>query len=80
MGNRENELKDIFERTNKEASWCRTCMKRDKCDIKETVAMEQRLAAPYPVKHVKVTVHCRYYMKDCRLPDSADVLESLFIV
>ena len=80
MNARESELKDIFERMNKEASWCRTCMKRNTCKIKETVAIEQRMVSPYAVKHVKVTVQCRDYMKDCRLPGSPDILESLFIV
>lgn len=41
MSAKERELKNIFERMNKEATWCRTCLRRDKCDIKETVAMEQ---------------------------------------
>ena len=46
MSAKERELKNIFERMNKEATWCRTCLRRDKCDIKETVAMEQKLVAP----------------------------------
>lgn len=41
MSAKERELKNIFERMNEEATWCRTCLRRDKCDIKETVAMEQ---------------------------------------
>lgn len=77
---REEKLAKAFDKSKKEAIWCRTCMKRDKCDIKETVAMEQRIVSSYAVKHVNVTVRCRDYMKDCRLPDSPNVLESLFTV
>lgn len=80
MRAKERELKNIFERMNKEATWCRTCLKRDKCDIKETVAMEQKLVVPYPVKYVDVKIKCRNYIKDGKLPDTLDVFASLFSV
>lgn len=80
MSAKERELKNIFERMNKEATWCRTCLRRDKCDIKETVAMEQKLVAPYPVKYVDVKIKCRNYIKDSKLPDTPDVFASIFSV
>lgn len=80
MGAKERELKNIFERMNKEATWCRTCLRRDKCDIKETVAMEQKLVAPYPVKYVDVKIKCRNYINDGKLPDTPDVFASIFSV
>lgn len=80
MSAKERELKNIFERMNKEATWCRTCLRRDKCDIKETVAMEQKLVALYPVKYVDVKIKCRNYIKDSKLPDTPDVFASIFSV
>lgn len=80
MSAKERELKNIFERMNKEAIWCRTCLRRDKCDIKETVAMEQKLVVPYPVKYVDVKIKCRNYIKDSKLPDKPDVFASIFSV
>lgn len=80
MSAKERELKNIFERINKEATWCRTCLKRDKCDVKETVAMEQKLVVPYPVKYVDVKIKCRNYIKDGKLPNTPDVFASIFSV
>lgn len=80
MSAKERELKNIFERMNEEATWCRTCLRRDKCDIKETVAMEQKLIVPYPVKYVDVKIKCRNYIKDSKLPDKPDVFASIFSV
>ena len=80
MSAKERELKNIFERMNKEATWCRTCLRRDKCDIKETVAMEQKLVVPYPVKYVDVKIKCRNYIKDGKLPNTPDVFASIFSV
>lgn len=77
---REEELVKTFKRMNKEAIWCRTCLRRDKCDIKETVFMEQRLVAPYPVKYVDVKIKCRNYIKDSKLPDKPNVFASIFSV
>ena len=77
---KERELKNIFNRMNKEATWCRTCLRRDKCDIKETVAMEQKLVVPYSVKYVDVKIKFRKYIKDCKLPDKPDVFASIFSV
>lgn len=77
---KERELKNIFNRMNKEATWCRTCLRRDKCDIKETVAMEQKLVVPYSVKYVDVKIKCRNYIKDSKLPDKPDVFASIFSV
>lgn len=77
---REEELVKNLKRLGKEATWCRTCLRRDKCDIKETVAMEQKLVAPYPVKYVDVKIKCRNYIKDSKLPDKPDVFASIFSV
>lgn len=77
---REEELVKNLKRLGKEATWCRTCLRRDKCDIKETVAMEQKLVAPYPVKYIDVKIKCRKYIKDSKLPDKPDVFESIFSV
>lgn len=79
--NNDEFLKQAFKSMNQEASWCRTCGRRDKCNMKETVAMEQRLINPSPVKHLKVTVQCEEYIKDGKLPpDKGDYLRSLFII
>lgn len=75
---REEELIKTLEQMGKEATWCRTCMRRNKCDIKETVAMEQKLIVPYPVKYVDVKIKCRNYIKDSKLPDTPDVFASIF--
>ncbi len=80
MSAKVRELKNIFDRMNEEATWCRTCLRRDKCDIKETVAMEQKLVVPYPVKYVDVKIKCRNYIKDSKLPDKPDVFASIFSV
>lgn len=77
---REEELVKTVKRMNEEATWCRTCLRRDKCDIKETVNMEQRLVTPYPVKYVDVKIKCRNYIKDSKLPDKPDVFASIFSV
>lgn len=77
---KEEELVKTLEQLGKEAAWCRTCLRRDKCDIKETVAMEQKLITPYPVKYVDVKIKCRSYIKDSKLPDTPDVFASLFSV
>ena len=77
---REEELVKNLKRLGKEATWCRTCLKRDKCDIKETVAMEQKLVVPYPVKYVDVKIKCRNYIKDGKLPNTPDVFASIFSV
>ena len=80
MSAKVRELKNIFDRMNEEATWCRTCLRRDKCDIKETVAMEQKLVVPYPVKYVDVKIKCRNYIKDGKLPNTPDVFASIFSV
>lgn len=78
---REEELIKTLEQLGKEESWCKTCVKRDKCDIKEIVAMEQKLVVPYPVKYVDVKmIKCRNYIKDSKLPNNPDVFSSLFSV
>ena len=80
MSAKVRELKNIFDRMNEEATWCRTCLRRDKCNIKETVAMEQKLVVPYPVKYVDVKIKCRNYIKDGKLPNTPDVFASIFSV
>ena len=80
MSAKERELKNISDRMNEEATWCRTRLKRDKCDIKETVAMEQKLVVPYPVKYVDVKIKCRNYIKDGKLPNTPDVFASIFSI
>lgn len=77
---REEELVKTLKQIGKESTWCRTCLRRDKCDIKETVAMEQKLVVPYPVKYVDVKIKCRNYIKDSKLPDRSDVFASIFSV
>ncbi len=77
---RQEQLVKTLKQLGKESTWCRTCVKRDKCDIKETVAMEQKLVVPYPVKYVDVKIKCRNYIKDSKLPDNLDVFSSLFSV
>jgi len=77
---REEELVKTLEQLDKEATWCRTCMRRNKCDIKETVALEQKLIVPYPIKYVDVKIKCRNYIKDGKLPDTPNVFASIFSV
>lgn len=58
----------------KEATWCRTCMKRGTCKDKEAVAFEKQMAAGLaPTKYVEVKMWCRGYIKDARLPHSPEV-------
>lgn len=66
--------------TLSEASWCRTCARRNICKIKETVVMEQRSINPYSVKYLKVTIKCRRYVKNGKLPsDSRGIINSMFL-
>ena len=46
---------DFFKRVHhepQEASWCRTCVRRNTCQSKETVAMEERMVSPYLINHL----------------------------
>ena len=69
---------EIFGRRTDEASWCKTCTKRNTCKIKEIVAAEKTMMFSYTPKYLDVTVKCRGYKKDLNLPYAADTLESLF--
>ena len=69
---------EIFRRKAKEASWCKTCVNRNTCKIKETVAMGRDMMFFHTPKYLDVTVKCRGYKKDLNLPYVADTLESLF--
>lgn len=44
------------------ASWCYKCARRNNCQEKDVVAMEERMA--YSLKYVKVTVECLKYIYD----------------
>lgn len=69
---------EIFGCRTKEASWCKTCVNRNTCKIKETVVAEQKMIFIHTPKYLDVTVKCRGYKKDLNLPYAADTLESLF--
>ena len=63
-----------------EASWCRICIRRNTCQDKAVVAMEERMVSPYPIKHLEISVKCRLYVKDIKLPPGPkDILEAMFI-
>lgn len=51
-----------FENEVIEASMCPTCLKREKCEIKEQVAMEERIATSM-TGHISVTVKCNSYVE-----------------
>lgn len=73
-------MKIIFENETQEASWCRTCARRNICQDKEAVATEQRMVNPYPIKYLEVSVKCKLYIKDIKLPSGPkDILEAMFI-
>ncbi len=62
MNNRE--LLELFEKGNKEASWCYSCVRRNTCKDKEIVSFEERLATGHVLKFVKVKAECLGYIKD----------------
>ena len=73
---------DFFKRVHEpqEASWCRTCVRRNTCQNKETVAMEERMVSPYLINHLEISAKCRLYVKDIKLPlGPKDILEAMFI-
>ena len=51
-----------FENTVIEASMCPTCHKREKCEIKEKVSFEERIATA-STGHISVTVKCNSYVE-----------------
>lgn len=65
---REYGLKHFSENRSEEASWCRTCVRRGTCKIKETVSMEERMVERPVCKYVEVTAKCRGYIKDPGVP------------
>lgn len=62
----------------KEATWCRTCARRNTCTIKEIVAFEQTRIRTSGVKYLDVTVKCQSYIKNLKMPYAPDAMESLF--
>ena len=76
---REYGLKQLFGSAAKESSWCRTCVRRGTCKIKETVSMEQMMVERPICKYVEVTAKCGRYIKDPSAPPaSRNSFESLF--
>lgn len=69
MSNSSEQLKDFFRKRNQEASWCHSCVRRNTCTDKETVAMEEHLAYHYTLKHVNVKAECLGYIKDSNVKD-----------
>ncbi len=68
--NKYEEFNRLFDRVNVEASWCYSCARRNTCKDKETVAMEERLAYQYALKHVNVKAECIRYIKDSRVKEN----------
>ncbi len=64
--------------SQKEATWCRTCARRNTCTIKETVAAEQIMMRGQTPKYLDVTVKCQSYIKDLKMPYAPDAMRSLF--
>lgn len=61
-----------------EASWCRTCVKREKCKIKEKVSIEEHMISFARIDHLKVKVECREYINDAKVKDiKNDLLHEL---
>lgn len=58
-------LKELYKETQ-EASWCKTCLRRNTCNIKEAVAFEQRTIEFSTRKYVNVTAKCNQYIKDIK--------------
>lgn len=53
----------------REASWCRTCVKRDNCKIKEEVSLEEHMISFARQSHLKVKVECREYINDAKVKE-----------
>lgn len=57
-----------------EASWCYRCLRRDTCQDKENVYMEQRVLDT--LRYTEVTAKCLGYMQDTRVKEKPP--ESIF--
>ena len=66
--NKEDFFKSLHDETP-EASWCRTCVKRDYCKIKEEVAFEKNMISFARQSHLKVKVECAGYINDTKVKD-----------
>lgn len=78
--NKNEEFKRLFSRAHEEASWCYSCVRRNICKDKETVAMEEHIANSHVLKHVKITTKCIGYIKDGRVKEKPETyfLKKLF--
>lgn len=45
-----------------QSSWCATCMLRNTCEVKEEVAIEERIATG--TRYLKISAKCAMYQKD----------------
>lgn len=66
MSINEEVLKELCKETQ-EASWCKTCLRRNTCNIKEAVAFEEHMVEFSARKYVNVTAKCSQYMKDTKV-------------
>lgn len=64
----DNLYKQLFTDTweDLESSWCKTCLKRNFCKIKETVSFEERMLNCGPREHITMTARCRHYIEDSK--------------
>lgn len=65
MSINEEVLKELRKETQ-EASWCKTCLRRNTCNIKEAVAFEEHMIEFSARKYVNVTAKCSQYIKDTK--------------
>lgn len=65
---KEDLMKTLFSE-KPEASWCRTCLKREKCKIKEEVAFEKNMIDFAQKSHLRVKVECKEYINDAKAKD-----------
>lgn len=57
----------VFYPETQQASWCKTCVKRDNCKIQAEVAFEEHTLDFVRSNHIKVEAECRGYINDSKL-------------
>lgn len=75
-------VKKALVEERQQASFCRNCLRRAKCNIKEEVALEEHMLSFGPRKYIQVTAKCSNYIYDAAMkPDGTaneDFVKSLF--
>ena len=71
-------IDEFFKTESKEveSSWCETCLKRNTCDIKEEVALEEASTRLIRQHHLNVSVECAEYERDINVVSLKEQVES----